>query len=92
MFILLICFLNFSCVFALENETSNLTCSISDEPILTEEINNQPEPTLSNTPQIDTYLNTSDVFKYYSGPESFHAYLFDSNNNPLVNKTVHIKN
>ena len=89
-FIFLICFLNVSCVFALENETSNLTSSISDEPILTEEINNQPEPTLSNNPQIDTYLNTSDVFKYYSGPESFHAYLLDSNNNPLVNKTVHI--
>lgn len=90
MFILLICFLNVSCVFALENETSNLTSSIFDEPILTEEINNQPEPNLSNNPQIDTYLNTSDVFKYYSGPESFNAYLLDSNNNPLVNKTVHI--
>ena len=64
----------------IDNSTDLLQEDSVDEPILTE--NN------TNFNDIDTYLNSSDVFMYYKGPERYGVYLYDFENNPLINKTI----
>ena len=41
-----------------------------------------------NDTRINTYLNSSDVVKYYHGPERYGVYLFDDGGNALSNMNV----
>ena len=83
-FIFIVFFLFLSCsnVCALEddNSTDVLQEDVVCEPVLSEDIGGV------NDTRLDTYLNSSNVVKYYHGPECYGAYLCDGEGNVLSNK------
>ena len=83
-FICFLCFLSLSNVYAFEenNSTDLLQEDIICEPVLCENITNM------NDTRINTYLNSSDVVKYYHDSERYGVYLFDDMGNALSNKNI----
>jgi len=77
------CLLSLSNVYAFKknNSTDLLQEDYICEP-LCENITN------INDTRINTYLNSSDVVKYYHGPERYGVYLFDDGGNALSNMNV----
>lgn len=79
------CFFTISNVYATnDNSTGKLTTDNTDNiSILYENID-------MNNSRTDTFLNTSDVIKYYGGSERYGIYLYDNESNPLAEKSVSI--
>ncbi|WP_407380412.1 Ig-like domain-containing protein, partial [Methanobrevibacter sp.] len=89
LFICLFClFLGISNVFAYsDNNTDVLMIDTDDDYVLNMGIDSIYG--VENN-QIDTYLNSSDVIKYYGGSERYGVYLSGYGNIPLANKQVDI--
>ena len=80
------CFLGLSSAYALEytNSTDLLFEDIVDETVLYES-----GADVEDT-RVDTYLNSSDVIKYYHGSERYNVCLYDDGGDVLANKNISI--
>ena len=77
------CFLNISSACALEENSTELLFEDNNDNVILNEEN------IGNN-RMDTFLNSSDVIKYYKGSERYGANLYDCEGNILPNKTIGI--
>jgi len=74
------CFLTISSACALEENSTELLFEDNNDNVILNEEN------IGNN-RMDTFLNSSDVIKYYKGSERYGANLYDCEGNILPNKT-----